>query len=137
MLPVNCFGCGRALTPVFADLPDGSWQGNNALIVAVEGGYGMFCDPMGPTSGEDRSTGVIIAEEKVIVCHDCAHMACAKVSWLGRLIDPLNSHSHRHDQDNSGHQGWDLPHRCVCGNELVFEAQAGREICPDCPSGTP
>lgn len=34
-------------------------------------------------------------DDRVVICHECAHAACEALPWLARLIDPQGSHSHR------------------------------------------
>jgi len=108
-----CYSCGAALEPVFDDGENGTEQWDNALIVRLEGGYGMFIDPLAPEPA-DITKGEISRGEcelKVVICHGCAHKACEQMPWLDRLIEPLNSHAHRIGRDWSGHEGWDLPHK--------------------------
>jgi hypothetical protein len=104
------------LEPVFESLPEGSEQFDNALVICLEGGYGMFVDPAGPEheGRPDREHGLLgmgAGSMRVIICHDCAHGLCTTVPWLDALVKPLESHAHRHGRDWSGHEGWDLPHK--------------------------
>lgn len=91
-----CADCGTELGRVFADL--GNRQYDNALELAVGGGYGMFFDN-------------IDGDHNVFLCHDCAHKACGALPWLGRLIQPEKSHAHTAEfwEFNNGHLGWDKP----------------------------
>lgn len=105
----HCTACGKKLEPEFSgpDFDPASEQWDNALEIQFNGGYGMFIDPF------DR-------QYRAIICHECAHDLCDKVPWIGRLLDPSNSHSHSawkrdsngqaHTVDWTGHQGFDLPH---------------------------
>lgn len=91
---MNCANCGKELHPVEgASAP----QYDNALAIEFSGGYGMFIDPM--------TADPIYA---VMLCHECAHGLCEATPWIGKLLDPLNSHSHAWTLP--GHKGWDLPH---------------------------
>jgi hypothetical protein len=96
--PVNCYGCAKRLVTALPD--DTDYQFDNALWVQFDGGYGMFIDPM----GDERA--------RVVICHECAHDLCDKVTWVGALLDPAKSHSHRAAACESlileGHRGWDL-----------------------------
>ncbi|HUD03326.1 MAG TPA: hypothetical protein VMR51_00845 [Patescibacteria group bacterium] len=115
-----CFVCQKELVPEFPEsFEKGSYQYKNALIVNMYGSYGMFVDqiPQEYLDEEDRfdpnkniKTG-LLGEYTAIICHDCAHDLCKKISWINKLIDPNNSHSHSYDQDWINHTGWDLPHR--------------------------
>src|SRR5205807_3038064 len=51
-------------------------------------------------------------DKECVICHECAHVLCEKVPWLGHLIMPESSHAH-HYKDHErlkaeGHLGWDL-----------------------------
>ncbi|MEI6237000.1 MAG: hypothetical protein WCP03_00155 [Candidatus Saccharibacteria bacterium] len=123
----QCFVCQKELEPVFPNqFKKGSVQYNNALIVNMAGGYSMFVDPF-PQEWlfeEDRlDTSDWVKKGRLdqctaIICHDCAHDLCEKVSWINTLIEPKNTHSHRIDMDWTGHTGWDLPHpKIIIENE--------------------
>jgi hypothetical protein len=96
--PVHCYGCAKRLVTAMSH--DTDYQFDNALWVQFDGGYGMFIDPM----GDERA--------RVVICHECAHDLCDKVTWVGALLDPAKSHSHRAAACESlileGHRGWDL-----------------------------
>jgi len=109
----TCYSCGATLEPVFDNGENGSEQWDNALVVCLEGGYGMFIDPLAPepsdiAKGEIERGHCVL---KVVICHDCAHKACEQMPWLDRLIEPLKSHAHRYGRDWADHEGWDLPHK--------------------------
>lgn len=94
----TCVDCGAELRFVFdGNNPQDSRQYNNALPVTLTGGYGMFFD--------DIDTG----DRTFFLCHECAHRLCEQIPWLGQLIDPLKSHSHRPEYwaANPDHEGWD------------------------------
>lgn len=87
-----CLACGSSA------VEEGHEDYDNALLVRLSGGYGLFFD------GNDFH---------FILCHDCSHELCELAPWLGALINPLASHSHRpaYLQANPDHVGWDtLPH---------------------------
>jgi hypothetical protein len=95
---VNCLSCGKTLEPV--DISDAAeYQLDNALWVKFGGGYAMFIDPI------DKDN-----VPEAVICHECAHDLCAKVPWIGKLLDPEHSHTHTHGRNWTGHTGWDLPH---------------------------
>lgn len=107
----HCGSCGKELEPESGgpDFDPASEQYDNALEITFNGGYGMFIDP-------------IDEEYRVIICHECAHHLCETVQWIGKLLNPFNSHSHKYwkrlpdgsTQDvfwPEDHHGWDLPHR--------------------------
>lgn len=113
-----CYACGVGLEPEFEGTTQeealAHEQWGNALVVILEGGYGMFIDPIpGGDEQPDAARGLLQCEGayKVVICHACAHSLCENVPWMQRLVDPVNSHAHRVDRDWSGHTGWDLPHR--------------------------
>ena len=104
----HCTSCGKQLELKFPDMDPRSEQYDNALEIQFHGGYGQFIDP---TNEEYRA----------ILCHECAHDLCETVRWIGKLINPFNSHAHRYwkrlpdgsTEDVSwpeDHKGWDLPH---------------------------
>ena len=105
---VVCHVCRAALTPVFE--PEATkgqeerYQFDNALWVEFPGGYAMFTDDFG-VSGPDRA--------RAVLCHDCAHELCVAVPWIGALLEPASSHSHRTQfwAENPDHDGWDTPTR--------------------------
>lgn len=103
----HCFACKKELVPVFLDLHEkGSVQYDNALIVNMAGGYGMFVDPL-PQEWlfeEDRlDTSEWVQKGRLdectaIICHDCAHDLCEKVPWINSIIEPELSHACSADQ---------------------------------------
>jgi len=94
-----CDACEHPLTLLYADVND---QYDNALIIQFIGGYGMFVDLFGDRE-DDGDT---------VICHKCAHELCDKVPWIGKLLTPHDSHSHRTVDIpqllEEGHTGWDL-----------------------------
>jgi hypothetical protein len=46
---------------------------------------------------------------EAVICHECAHHLCDTVPWLGKLINPHNSHAHRINwkATHPEHYGWD------------------------------
>lgn len=83
----QCYACQKTLEPVFEDSDaDACSQFDNALIVEIHGGYGMFTDSLG-ASKYDGIPG-LIDYNQVILCHECAHEACEALPWMNRLIDP-------------------------------------------------
>jgi hypothetical protein len=82
LFETTCYGCGATLTPVFNHPKASVEQMDNALVVQLSGGYGMFVEsiPEGPP--------------KVTICHECAHRACSVLPWLNALIQPDTSHTH-------------------------------------------
>jgi hypothetical protein len=111
----RCYACGAGLEAESVATEQEALkheQWDDALVVSLEGGYGMFIDPIGEDRAEPSpSQGVLKGSYRVVICHDCAHQLCEKVPWLNRLIKPLDSHAHRVGRDWSGHEGWDLPHK--------------------------
>lgn len=84
-----CVACGGTTTY--------EHEYDNALIVELFGGYGLFFDSL--TSGNYT----------LVFCHDCAHDACDKLPWLNALLKPADSHSHTQEYKEShpDHYGWD------------------------------
>lgn len=93
----NCVACGKNLINVFENV-DQYEQYNNALWVEFTGGYGEFVDVL-----------VTPNPYQAVICHECAHDLCDKIPWIGKLIDPHNSHTHTEEykRTNPGHYGWD------------------------------
>lgn len=89
----NCADCDTPLERIFDDT---GTQYSNALEIELHGGYGMFFDN-------------IDGDRLAFLCHDCAHEACERNPWLGALINPARSHSHREEYwaANPDHEGWD------------------------------
>ena len=102
----HCFACHTELKPVFPDLHErGGTQYDNALIVHVDGGYGMFVDTPAlqySETDEDIELKQMSDDEKiqkgildpfcVLICHDCAHDLCEKVPWMDRIVESESSH---------------------------------------------
>jgi hypothetical protein len=87
--------CDNCNAPLLRHERDGGTQYDNALIITVSGGYGMFVEvPM--MGGPD---------ENLIICHDCAHRLCFMFPAFNDLIDPARSHTHRTDwlRENPDH----------------------------------
>ena len=93
--PTNCYACGAEL---MSDYAKTTYQFDNAMWVKFSGGYGMFV--------ENEQFG---GPEEVVICHECSHALCDTVPWIGRLINPHNSHAHKVDwiEQNPNHYGWD------------------------------
>lgn len=90
---MQCFNeqCKKVLVPVIEDDPsvETSLQYDNALEIQFDGGYGMFIDPMG-----DEAHGF-----HAVICHDCAITMCTKVPWVAKLLQPIDSHSHKEGEE--------------------------------------
>lgn len=91
--------CDNCNAPLYRFPNDGRTQYDNALIIGVEGGYGMFVESAafgGPT-------------EQIIFCHECAHSLCDAYPGLRALIEPHRSHAHtvEYIENNPDHWGWD------------------------------
>ena len=145
-----CYACHAELDPEFGSPAEAlaHEQWDNALVLRLEGGYGMFIDPIPHDPATDFRTGTVgeldrprpregtlqrAGALKVVICHDCAHDLCERVPWLERLIEPQRSHAHSHRRDWTGHTGWDLPHHCPgCGADTIWDEQARRKACPAC-----
>ena len=128
-----CYACGAGLQPECRGHSEQDalryehWD--NALVVSLQGGYGMFIDNL--DADISRPDIGRLGEYKVVICHDCAHRLCEQVPWMNQLIEPLRSHSHKVGRDWSGHAGWDLPHICPsCGQRTVFCDAEQRKVCP-------
>ncbi len=74
----------------------GDDQYDNALVIAVDGGYGMFVESKGFGGPE----GVII------FCHECAHKLCDLFPGFKEYIDPELSHTHtgQYKEANPNHE---------------------------------
>lgn len=95
-----CFACKKELEPVFLDdyhFRKNCVQYGNALIVSLEGGYGMFVDPL-PQEWLDEEDRLdpkemikkgMLSECTAIICDDCAHDLCEKVPWMNKLINDI------------------------------------------------
>jgi hypothetical protein len=68
----------------------GSVQYDNALVVRLEGGYGMFVDSL--PWGDTVDNRGLNPRYDALLCHECAH---ALALFLGK--DPSNWHTHRSD----------------------------------------
>lgn len=74
----------------------------------------MGCPMPLPESLHDEWRAYVKANQqnRIVICHTCAHDLCDKIPWLAQLINPYGSHSHHVDQIPQllaqGHQGWDL-----------------------------
>lgn len=80
--------CSRCDNPLPEPVEDGPGP-RFALVVRLDGGYGMFCDP-GFEDSDDWAR---------VLCHDCAHELC---EFLG--LDPRSWHAH------VGERAWDVDH---------------------------
>lgn len=79
---VACDKCSKPLEKQFITDPR-SLQYDNALVLTLDGGYGMFLDDL------DRDGTRFNEVFDAILCHDCAHILAA---WLGK--DPSYWHGH-------------------------------------------
>jgi len=89
---VKCEKCAKVLPEQEGFTNEHNLQYDNALILELHGGYGMFIDPVGlesdgddvypPDAGFNPATTVIL-------CHECAHDLSL---WLG--LNPKNWHTH-------------------------------------------
>lgn len=97
---MKCYACEVELEPEGGLKTD--YQFDNALWVGFHGGYGMFIDPL-------QTSKVLKAQEEAVICHECAHKLCDEVPWIGKLLDPHSSHSHKdsYRKANPNHYGWD------------------------------
>lgn len=123
----RCYACSQELRPEWEDAPAHHEQWENALVVELSGGYGMFTDVLtgDPGQVEDRGRGILAGQGslRVVICHGCAHGMCEALPWLDRLIAPASSHSHRLGSVPDDHVGWDLPHHCpVCDARTTWSA---------------
>lgn len=84
----RCAACGAALELEF---PTSINQFDNALHIIFDGGYGEFVDA--PFHHNARGYGP--ESLQVVICHDCAHRLCEQEPWIGEVIDPARSHTHR------------------------------------------
>lgn len=95
-----CAACGK--NPTYkSDHPSSEREYDNALFLAITGGYGQFTDPQ-----DDRG---FLPGWKLVLCHECAHDACDKLPWLSALLTPAQSHSHTQPymDTHPDHYGWD------------------------------
>lgn len=95
-----CFSCGADPTHTGSG-PHGERDYDNALFVAITGGYSQFIDP------QDDSG--FLPGHSLVLCHECAHEACDKLPWLAKLIEPASSHAHTtaYMDAHPDHYGWD------------------------------
>jgi len=78
----HCYSCNKELHELFPGHIT-NYQFDNALWIEFHGGYGMFIDPM------------FDEVPRALLCHECAHELCDKIPWIGNLIRPEESHTHR------------------------------------------
>ncbi len=119
-----CDACGEfKMSSVTGDGDSTTDHLDNALVIAFDGGYGMFIDPIphdehfegvkpgaegGYTMEQWREAAVKArADYEVIICHECAHDLCDKVPWINKLLEPKSSHAHRAGSVPDDHVGWD------------------------------
>lgn len=106
---MNCHNCEKLLEPVDPN-HETTYQFDNALVLGLFGGYGMFVESPEYVSTSNllnlRETG---ATFEIIFCHDCAHELCEKFPAFDRVVNPLKSHSHttKYWNENPDHEGWD------------------------------
>lgn len=97
-LDVRCDSCKSELEPVFESHLDenGAWeslQANHALSVRVDGGYGMFIDPIEAWSGADPFAPPL----DFLLCQRCVIKLMDENPWLAptltRYIDSHIGHT--------------------------------------------
>jgi hypothetical protein len=86
----RCDRCHLELVTIPGLTEAGSLQYDNALVVRLEGGYGMFLDPLDTGNVADRRE--LNRAYDSLLCHECGH---ALALFLGK--DPSNWHTHRPD----------------------------------------
>ena len=90
----HCFACHKELKPVWPDVfhfNKKCTQYEDALIIDIDGGYGMFIDPILIDDMEPKEilyNGLIENEYSAIICQDCAHDLCKQIPWMDRFINP-------------------------------------------------
>lgn len=97
---MNCSACNK---PIGDD-------GDNELVITLEGGYGMFFDTDFTTKPDMYS---------LVLCHECAHKLVGSSSYLTNLLKGGHFHGFIYDldgnlpQDNGGadcitdfHRNW-------------------------------
>lgn len=92
---VRCHACDAPMRPDHTNHAD-DYQLDNALWLEFNGGYGMFID-----NYDERV--------KAVICHECAHDLCDQIPWIGKLLNPYSSHSHKTEWKDAhpDHWGWD------------------------------
>lgn len=106
----HCDNCQNELKQVFPDMTDVDYQFDNALVIGLFGGYGMFIESA-RYAGEPcpvvlKDTG---ATREIFLCHDCAHELCDKFPAFGSLVNPYDSHTHTVEywETHPDHEGID------------------------------
>lgn len=84
---VTCDACEAELTPVFPGHTDGeeaweSLQADKALFLRVDGGYGMFIDPIQARSGADPEPKPL----DFLLCQKCAIKLMDENPWLAPTL---------------------------------------------------
>jgi len=84
---VSCDACGSELKPVFGAHvdEDGAWeslQADKALFVRVDGGYGMFIDPILARGGDDLDPQPL----DFLLCKVCAKKLVDENPWLAPTL---------------------------------------------------
>jgi hypothetical protein len=80
----NCDRCQSVISNL-AGFPDSMTQFENAAVITISGGYGMFedfIDKKLDNRGLNQNT-------QKLICHDCAHKICDFLN-----IDTSNWHTH-------------------------------------------
>ena len=105
---MKCISCEKLLERMFDDV-ETNYQFDNALWIGFYGGYGMFVDSIA-TEFREKQPVLSGAAEEAVLCHECAHELCEKVSWIGKLLKPELSHSHsvEYKKKHPNHIGWDM-----------------------------
>lgn len=113
-LDVACGACGVGLEPVFPGHVDGSgaWeslQADKALFIRVDGGYGMFIDPIEVWSGTDPEPEPL----DFLICKDCAVKLMAENPWLAPTLRRYIHSGVGHLCDFDDELVWVPYHDCV------------------------
>ena len=98
-LDVACSSCGTGLEPVFKGHTDddGAWeslQAEGALHLRIDGGYGMFIDPI------TRHTDPDPQPVDFLLCEECSKKLAAENPWLTRTLERYISSSIGHVCDD-------------------------------------
>ena len=113
-----CYACKAEMPAKVCGGPgnDRFTEFDNALWIKFNGGYGQFVEvdhyqdwPPEYDLFRQNEDGSWHCGEGIRICHDCAHQLCEAVPWIGKLINPYNSHAHtlEYVQNHPDHFGWD------------------------------
>lgn len=109
----RCSRCGNGLYLVFPGVSGPTVQYDNALVVSVSGGYGMFVDDMVLNSLTERDDRGMNTHLERLICHECAHELCVFLK-----LTPANWHTH--NPELAQHQDHHKPF-----DELVTDTDIG------------